>query len=77
MGQVTIRNLPDHVIFQLKKKAEIKGHSLEQELREILGRAAPLTPAEKVALSDSIRAMQKKPLSVDSTQMIREDRDSR
>ncbi len=77
MGQVTIRNLPDQVIFQLKKKAELKGHSLEQELREILGRAAPLTSAEKLALVDSIRAMQQKPFAVDSTQMIREDRDSR
>lgn len=77
MGQVIIRNLPDDIIRRLKLKAELHGHSLEQELRNILGRAAPLTPAEKVALSDSIRAMQKKPLSVDSTQMIREDRDSR
>ncbi len=77
MGQVIIRNLPEDVIRQLKLKAEIHGHSLEQELRNILGREAGLTPQEKVALSDSIRGMQKKPFTTDSTAMIREDRDSR
>jgi len=33
MGEVLVRNLDDHVIELLKHKAEIKGHSLEQELR--------------------------------------------
>jgi plasmid stability protein len=33
MGQVLIRNLDDRVIERLKTKAELKGRSLEQELR--------------------------------------------
>ncbi len=77
MGQVIIRNLPEELIQRLKLKAEIHGHSLEQELRNILGREAGLTPAEKVALSGSIRGMQKKPLLTDSTDIIRQYRDSR
>ena len=36
MGQVLIRNVDDRIIESLKLKAELKGHSLEQELRDIL-----------------------------------------
>ena len=50
MGQVLVRNLDDRVIESLKTKAELKGRSLEQELRDVLTNAAPLTPGEKVAL---------------------------
>ena len=56
MGQVLVRNLEDAVIERLKTKAEMKGRSLEQELREIITAAAPLAPEEKVALFDKIRA---------------------
>jgi plasmid stability protein len=55
MGQVLVRNLDDHVIEKYKTKAELKGHSLEQELREVLTKSAPLTPEEKVALSRRLR----------------------
>ena len=77
MGQVLVRNLDDDVIESIKLKAELKGHSLEQELREIIARAAPLTPEERVALSRKIRAMQSKPAQLDSTRIIRAARDSR
>ena len=50
MGQVLVRNLDDRVIESLRTKAELKGQSLEQELREVLIAAAPLAPEEKVAL---------------------------
>ena len=40
MGQVLVRNLDDRVIESLKTKAELKGHSLEQELRDVLTNAA-------------------------------------
>ena len=77
MAQVIVRNLDDAVVSSLKFKAELHGHSLEQELREILKRAAELTPQEKLALVDRIVAKQKRPLEDDSTDLIREDRDSR
>jgi plasmid stability protein len=77
MAQVIVRNLDDEVVSSLKLKAELHGHSLEQELREILRRAASLTSAEKVALADRIRAMQARPLETESWELIREDRDSR
>ena len=50
MGQVLVRNLDDQVIESLKTKAELKGHSLEQELREVITAAAPLTPERKSRL---------------------------
>ena len=56
MGQVLVRNLDDRVIDSFKTKAELKGHSLEQELRNLITSAAPLTPEEKVALSRRWRA---------------------
>ena len=72
-----MRNLAEPVVSALKFKAELHGHSLEQELREILKRAAELTPQEKLALVDRIAAKQKRPLQDDSTDLIREDRDTR
>jgi antitoxin FitA len=77
MAQVIVRNLDEHVVSSLKLKAELRGHSLEQELREILTRAAELTGKEKLALVDRIAAKQKRPLEDDSADLIREDWDSR
>ena len=54
MGQVLVRNLENDVIEAIKLKAGLKGHSLEEELREITRSAAPLTPEERVALSRKI-----------------------
>jgi hypothetical protein len=45
------------VIESLRAKAELKGCSLEQELRDVLTKAAPLTAEEKIALFRKIRAM--------------------
>ena len=75
MGQVLVRNLDDHVIEQLKHKAEIKGHSLEQELRAVITAAAPLTPDEKVALARRLRAMSPPLQDVDVRSAIRSGRD--
>jgi plasmid stability protein len=77
MAQVIVRKLDEQVVSSLKLKAELHGHSLEQELRDILKRAAELTTEEKLALIDRIRAMTPKRLETDSTDLIREDRDTR
>jgi len=77
MGQLLVRNLDDDVIEAIKLKAELNGHSLEQELRDILRRAAPLTPQQRLALSRKIRGMQARKASLDSTDIIRSARDER
>ena len=77
MAQVIIRNLEDDVVERLKFKAELSGHSLEQELREILRKAAPLSPEQKMALSERARAMTLKGVKqTPAEDLIREDRDN-
>jgi plasmid stability protein len=74
MGQVLVRNLDDRMIEQLKHKAEIKGHSLEQELRDIITAAAPLTADKKLALARRLRAMSPPLHHVDIRAAIRSGR---
>jgi len=75
MGQVILRNLDDHIYTALKTKAEMRGHSLEQELRGILAEAAKPTIEDRRTLIDHIRAMTPSTLQTDSTILLREDRD--
>jgi antitoxin FitA len=75
MGQVLVRNLDDQVIERYKTKAELKGHSLEQELRDALTKGAPLTPDEKVALSRRLRDQSPALGDVDVRAAIRAGRD--
>ena len=72
-----VLDLDDGLIRRLKATAELKGRTLEEEIRAIIVRAAPLTPEERLALSDRIRAMQAKPSDLLSEDLIREARDSR
>ena len=69
--------LDDGLIRSLKATADLKGRTLEEELRDIISRAAPLTPQERVALSDRIRAKQTKPSDSPSEDLMREDRNAR
>lgn len=75
MGQVIIRNLDDSVLAHLKAKAERAGVSLEQSLRDLLTREARKDEEEFIAWAKSMQA-KAKPVTVDSTVLIREDRDS-
>ena len=77
MAQVLIRNLSNDVVERLRKRAAAKGRSLEQELREIVTAAAPLSGAERVALIDHFQALSKRRPKRDATDLIREDRDRR
>ena len=75
-SQVIVRKLETAVVDALKRKARRKGHSLEQELRGILTRAAGPERTDLIAEADRIRAMTAGPLE-DSVTLIRQDRDSR
>ncbi|MBI2716442.1 MAG: hypothetical protein HYX37_18640 [Rhizobiales bacterium] len=63
------------MIESLKTKAELKGCSLEQVLRDVLTNAAPLTPEEKIALFQKLRAMSPPLGDVDTRAAIRRGRD--
>lgn len=75
MGQVLIRNLDDRIIENLKLKAEMNGHSLEQELREVLTAAAPLTGEEKLRLIRKVRLQSPAFKDFDVSAAIRAGRD--
>jgi plasmid stability protein len=78
MAQVLVRNLDERVVTALRRKAELRGHSLEQELRLALTAAARLTPEERRALAQRVRSLT--PANVkqtDSAELIRQDRDTR
>ena len=75
MGQVLIRNLEDQTIAALKARAAARGHSLEQELREVLTAAASPTASEVRSIAASIRALEAKSVATDLEALIREDRD--
>jgi plasmid stability protein len=75
MAQVLVRNLDDTIVERLKTRAELKGHSLEQELREIITAAAPLKPQEKVELARKMRAMSPPLKDFDVRAAIRHGRD--
>ena len=80
MAHVLVSNLPDDVIERLNVRAMSKGHSLEQELREIVMAAAPSEPlpvAERLAIIDRFLALSKRKAEHDSTTFIRVDRDER
>jgi plasmid stability protein len=78
MAQVLVRNLDDDIVNGLKRKAALHGHSLEQELRDILAASARWGADERIAATRRIRAMT--PVGskqTDSAALIREDRDRR
>ena len=77
MGTLTIRNLDDAIIEQLKIKAKDHDRSLEAEVREILKQVvARPSKVELLALADRIAAMTPKGVKqTDSAELLREDRD--
>ena len=77
MANLTIRNVDDHVVERLKKKAKDNGRSLEAELRELLKQAAKRkSPEELLAIADRIAAMTPEGVKqTDSAELLREDRD--
>ena len=78
MAQVLVRNLDEQVVTALRRKAELHGRSLEQELRVALTAAARLTREERLALARRVRGLT--PVAAqqtDSAALIRQDRDTR
>ena len=74
MAQVLIRNVRDDVIAAHRKRAKAHGRSLEQELRNLIERAAPYSPEER--LTAALRLQNQTPAGPrsDTAELIREDR---
>ncbi|MFY9640555.1 MAG: hypothetical protein WCD20_04515 [Rhodomicrobium sp.] len=76
MGQILVRNLEDSVIERLKARALKADKSLEQTVRDILIEAAKAPKDELWAEIDRLREKAGR-VSLDATDLIRQDRDSR
>ena len=73
MAQLTVRNLAQEVVGALKRRAAAHGKSAEAEHRDILRKALL---GEEEDFADRARALrQRLRSSVDSTEVIRKDRD--
>jgi antitoxin FitA len=76
MKQILVRNLDDSLIERLKERARKADKSLEHSVREILTAAAKPSREEILAEIDRLRE-EAGPVTLDATDLIREDRDSR
>jgi plasmid stability protein len=75
MTDILVRNVEEDVARRLKEKAASMGISLNEVAREAFRKAVKPSKTELLAEMDRIRAMS--PYSrVDSTALIREDRDN-
>jgi plasmid stability protein len=76
MGNLLVRNLPDDVVDELKRRAKSRNRPLQQEVSEILVRAARQPDVDIASRAAEIR----KKLSAkgtafsDSAERLREDR---
>jgi antitoxin FitA len=78
MAQILVRGLDDEIVKRLKERARTSGRSLQQEVKDILERAATtLTMPEARQLADRWRRRLAGRSFSDSTKLVREDRDSR
>jgi plasmid stability protein len=76
MADILVRNVDKETARRLKEKAAAKGTSANEIAREALKAYVKPDKAEAWAEADRIRAKIGK-VSGDSTQLIRDDRDSR
>ena len=76
MATVTIRDLDDKVVLQLKARAKTNNRSLEAELRELLAGIVREQERKQSFLkkADRIVAMTPKVAQTDSSKLLRQDR---
>ena len=73
MAHLTVRNLAQEVVGELKRRAAAHGKSAEAEHRDILRKALLGEEEDFAARARALR--QRLRSSVDSTEVIRRDRD--
>lgn len=77
MAQLLVRNLDDHLVEKLKRRAAANGRSAEAEHRAILENALGANKAAWLAEAQAFREAQTPFDRDESTDIIREFRDSR
>ncbi len=78
MADITIPVLDEALVARLTERAGRHGRTLEEEIREILASTVPVkfTSHERLEFADTIRSRSERS-NIDSTDLIREDRDNR
>lgn len=76
MTDFLIRDIDPDLLGKLRVRAEQHGRSLQAEIKQTLKRSVRLNKQESLALLDAFRASLP-PSTSDSTEIIREFRDSR
>lgn len=76
MGNILVRNLPDDIVDELKRRARRHNRPLQQEVSDILVRAARQPQADVVRKAAEIRnrLAGKRIEFSDSADLMREDR---
>jgi plasmid stability protein len=78
MADLLVRNVPEHIMARLKQQAERNHRSMQKEAVAILEAGTELTMQEWLERVAVTREASKSwGPAVDSTELIREDRDSR
>ncbi|WP_293855642.1 hypothetical protein [uncultured Alsobacter sp.] len=78
MADFLLRNIDDDVMDTFKRRAQIKGHSLQQELAEVIRTAARPTRDEILRLFEEFDSLGDGiPADVDIVELIREEREGR
>lgn len=76
MTDFLIRDIDQELLGKLRERAERGGRSLQAEIKQTLKQSVRLNREESLALLDQIRS-ELPPSTSDSTEIIREFRDSR
>jgi plasmid stability protein len=75
MADIIVRKLDKSVVEGLKARAALHGHSLEQEVRDMLIAGVKENASERRATADAIRAKTRWVPGTESTELVRADRD--
>jgi plasmid stability protein len=76
MASLTISGLDDQLVERLKERARDNDRTPEEEVRSLIEEAVtPKSKAQLLAEADAIAALTRGKVKVDSTDLIREDRD--
>lgn len=78
MADLLVRNVPTNVLERLKAQARLNNRSLQKEALAVIESGTKPTMAEWLRLAEASREASKEwgPLA-DSSELIREDRDTR
>jgi len=76
MAQILVRDLDDDLVKRLKNRASRDGRSLQAEVKMILEQAAKIDMDTAQSMLDQFRRRFKGKEFSDSTELVREDRDS-